>query len=323
MKVGLVGLGGAVQRGHLPALSLMKRQKLVRTVVGCDPDRAARRQSKSRLQGAYGCLDDMLHDGTPDVIVICVPPSEQEATAERLSDLSCHLIYEKPIGFMPGGYEALCRRSASHPDRGIAVVNQYRFASGWQELLTWLMRDSAVPEERVSIKVSVRRPEPDPHAQSDWRRDPHNGGLIADHGSHFVGLANTLSPVVEARAAKRFLDVNGVEQASASVWLEHGRLELDMRCGDTGRSTTVIARRGDRLAAWSDWRLQLGFARAGWIRESVTAPLSNRQVVDSLYAPWYRMVISSYGRVDDLEALRSEALAVAKVMHDLGARLRG
>jgi predicted dehydrogenase len=282
---------------------------------------SARDQCAPVLERSYAGIEEMLRLSNLDIVAVAVPPAAQLAIIERLRGLPVHQVYEKPIGFVPGSYHALARSAEVDPHHGIALVNQYRFAPGWQALEEWIAQAPADRSRPLNVVVDIRRPRPDPLARMDWRSAPESGGLIADHGSHFVALTRRLTSLSSVLWARRSAARNGSEVSLATVALQGGALSMHLRWGASERSTTVSVSCPDRSAIWSDTRLKLARPGRADVRTLVVAPLSDRQVIDRLYLPWYRAVLEGFEDRRHMDALRAEALDVAKVMCALGESL--
>lgn len=314
MKIGVIGLGGAAQRGHLPALQRLRQEGLLDVLIGCDPDPVARERSGSLLDASYVSAEEMTGDVLVDRVVLATPPSEHAGLESALREQSFDVICEKPVGFAPGTYEMFRRLAAAGPNRAFALVNQYRCAAGWQTILDWFSH-SETNAEAVQMSVRVERPAPDPLANTGWRAFPEMGGLIADHGSHFVALARSVAPLDEVVTAVRDFDVHQHERAALRLQLEGGCLEMQMAYGTKTRSTCLSICQGGRSAVWVDSHLQLTHGRRRC--HLVVAPLSDRGVVDGLYVTWYRETLGALLSADRRNELCTELLDVGRIMRDL------
>ena len=95
MRVGIVGLGWAAVSFHAPAL---KQIQSVQLVGGAD-SAADRRDAWQKATGttAFGSLDELLENGSLDVLVVATPPNSHAELCLRALDAGAHVLCEKPF----------------------------------------------------------------------------------------------------------------------------------------------------------------------------------------------------------------------------------
>lgn len=122
-RVALIGLGGAAERIHLPALRQIAG---VEIVGGVDADPARRQWAAAEgIPGVYDRAETLFEAAKPDVVVIATPPDSHKALSVLAMDAGCHVFCEKP--FVSSVAEADEVVAASErTGRLVAVNNQYR-----------------------------------------------------------------------------------------------------------------------------------------------------------------------------------------------------
>jgi predicted dehydrogenase len=293
LRVALVGIGSAATRAHLPALGAQQAAGRL-TVVGiCDRD-PARREAVTALHPSargFGDNDAMLEEVAPDLLVIATPPSahlgELAAAVSRGVDVLC----EKPLGLSSSDVAELRALSASHPERLIASVHQYRYAAPW----AWLTRAAAGARragEPFTITVEVERPGTDPLSAGGWRTDPeHEGGILGDHAVHYLALMRLLDPATEVLACRR-AGPGGREVASVELALGSGRAVIDVSYAGQRRHNRLRLERPAQCLeiCWDDGAVAIVHnGRTGTGR--AVPSLSDRATVNALYRPMYADVV--------------------------------
>ena len=130
LRVGVVGLGFAGARLHVPALRRIKDVELAGTV---DPDPA---------RGAtFADLDSLLDRGV-DAVVIATPVATHFDLAIKALDAGCHVYLEKPMTDSVASAESLV--AAVPPGRTVQVGFAYRFHPLWQRVFQLVDR-GAIP----------------------------------------------------------------------------------------------------------------------------------------------------------------------------------
>ncbi len=313
MRIALVGIGSAATRAHLPALREAEASGAVQLVGVCDPDAARRDAVIAAHPNTAGFADNdaMLDATAPHLLVIATPPSahlgEMAAAAER----GVHVLCEKPLGLSDPDVAELRALARRHPDLALATVHQYRFATPWR----WLARAAAGAidsDEPFTLQAQVERPGTDPLSAGGWRADPeHEGGILGDHAVHYLALFELLDPGCAVAACHRE-GPGGREVASVEVRVGGaGTGRIDVSYAGSRRANVVRLERPTQCLRmdWADAMLTV-FHDGTPGRPRTVASLSNRVVVNALYAPMYDELIAH---------LRDPSWRTQTTAHTLGA----
>ena len=295
LLVALVGIGSAATRAHLPALRAAEEAGTVRVVGVCDPDRARRDAVTAAHPHANGFAenDEMLDATSPHLLVIATPPSAHLGEIAAAAARGVHVLCEKPLGLSDDDVAALRALALHHPDLALATVHQYRFATPWK----WMSRAAAGAVdtgEQFTVGVAVERPSTDPLSAGGWRADPeHEGGILGDHAVHYLALFELLDPHCTVTSCHREgpggREVASVEARIGAAGL--GRVDVSYA---GGRRANVIRleRPGQCLELdWSNATVTV-VHNSTPSRPRAAASLSDRAVVNALYAPMYEELIT-------------------------------
>jgi predicted dehydrogenase len=309
VAIGLCGLGSAAARAHLPALSRAEETGACLVAGVCDPDPSRREQflvaSGAAEARGYSDVVALLDGARPDLLVIASPPSAHlsaiTAAAERGVDVLC----EKPLGLSASDVVVLEQLIASHPERLIAPVHQYRLAPPWR-VFTRALQVAAARDCPFRLDVEVERPGTDPLSAGGWRADPeHEGGILGDHAVHYLAMLWLSCPAMEVTACERSGDP-GSETARVYLGLGRGVGSVTVTYAGHARRNRIaldVPTAGFHLD-WQDDSLTVT-RRGGPGSVRRVGALSARQFVNDLYAPLYDELL---GRIDD-SAWRAERTA--------------
>lgn len=298
LRVGLVGIGSAASRAHLPALGSLEAAGLVEVVGVCDPSPEPRDAVLAAHAEARGFAqnDDMLDCVRPDLLVIATPPSAHLGEIAAAVARGMHVLCEKPLGLSDEDVATLGKLARSRRGQTLATVHQYRYAQPWR----WMARCAAGAirgGEPFSLTVAVERPGTDPLSAGGWRADPeHEGGILGDHAVHYLALLHELDPGCEVVSCHRE-GPGGREVAS-----------LEVRIGSAGMAHIAVSYAGSRRrnllrlsrpaqcleVTWEDCAITLTH-RARAARRRAAESLSDRSLVNALYSPMYGELISGIG----------------------------
>lgn len=296
MKVALAGLGSAALRGHLPALSRLERERRVEIVASADPS-ASRRAVFGARHGnvaLFATAAEMLERVPSDLLVVAAEPAAHADLAVLGLRHGRHVVCEKPLTLTADQHRAVVAGHRAAPDLALVPVHQYRYSPGWVgvERLARLAARGRVP---FRMTVDVERDGADPSAFSPWRESlATSGGVLADHGVHFLALAWTIARDLEIVSAWRSCDERERETAAVRARCGAGELVVRTSRAGSGRRTRVDLRAGAVGFCWSDDTGTLRVGRRNLCRWSLPA-LSDRHHVDSLYLPFYRDVHTGLG----------------------------
>jgi len=100
LGIGLIGLGGIAQKGHLPAYRALQNEGLVRLVAVCDRhvERAVSTAKEYNVAHAVADYRDLLAIPGIDAVDICTPNAFHMPIAVDAFAAGKHVLCEKPIG---------------------------------------------------------------------------------------------------------------------------------------------------------------------------------------------------------------------------------
>jgi hypothetical protein len=310
VRVGLVGCGGAARRGHCPALL---ERGICPTAV-CDPRLAGDDGWPFLTAPRYESATQMVRSEPLDLLVVASPPEHHEQAIVAGLSAGLDVVCEKPLVTSERALDAVRRAVRSQPNRLLATVNQYRFARGWSILA------DAIRSARGwrQLDVTVARPGIDPFAREGWRADPRHGGLLGDHGIHYIGLG------LEAFGPLQVTDV----ARTTSAGMDHVRMSLaaqravmtvkvTMEPGRPRRNTMLLRADGICVACWDGGLLVQGGCRVR------LASLADRAAVDRLYGPFYDNLLGRLSDVAWRRATTAFSIDGARLLADCFARLEG
>lgn len=157
--IAMVGAGGIVERGHLPAYRASGLD--VVGIFDVDPARAAAVAELFGLETVFSSLDDLL-GSEADVIDIAVPPWEQPAVVGAALEARKHVLCQKPLALDVDTAVGLVE-AAERAGLKLAVNQQMRFEEGMAAARA-MVREGWIGEAlTMSINVNV---------DSDWTRWP-------------------------------------------------------------------------------------------------------------------------------------------------------
>lgn len=283
MRAALAGAGSAASRGHVPAIRGIPELVLV---AGADPRPEARAMLRRAAPTAevFADAQHMLDQVGCELLIVACDPADHVELALVGLRRGCHVLCEKPLSVTRPGLEVLAAESAGRPSLALAIAHQYRYAPAWR-----VLRRAATHLTRVGAKfrlvVELLRPGLDTRASSSWRADlERSGGVLADHGSHFLDLASSIGPV-EVRSVERRFDGGG-ETVILSAEVSTGDLEVRLSTAAAERRTSVSLHSRAGTVVWRDDRLQWEISGRRLVSRRVSA-ISDRSFVDELYAPMY------------------------------------
>lgn len=298
LRVALVGIGSAAVRAHLPALTAATAAGTVALVGVCDPaiDRREAVVADHPDTEGFAGNDEMLDAVNPDLLVIATPPSAHLEEMAAAVARGLHVLCEKPLGLSDGDVAALRGLAESHGALTLATVHQYQYAPPWR----WLARAAmgAIRDaEPFNIEVAVERPGTDPLSAGGWRTDPeHEGGILGDHAVHYLALLRGLDPDCRVVGCRRE-GPGGREVAAVDVRLgQAGEAHVEVSYASDRRSNLIRLQRPAQCldVTWNDDSFSVihnGVAGIGRLVPS----LSDRAVVNALYSPMYRELITRIG----------------------------
>lgn len=312
MKIALAGLGGAASRGHLPAISRLTATGRAQLVAAADPiaDRRATVQREIPGLPAFSSTREMLESAESDLLVVATQPAAHSRLALLGLQHSQHVLIEKPLALSHPDLHVIREAQATGSGFALVSVHQYQFSPVWTRILPWLRLANRL-NAPFTLKVQVQRDGTDAKARSKWRADSRSGGILADHGTHFLALAWRIGGELKVIAAKRQPKPVGRESATALMRVgRSGLLELDLSANASNRRTRIDANALGARLVWDDAKATLAVAGKGvysWRAEA----LSNRAHVDSLYHSIYHRLLTGIDNRRWRQRRSAETLSVA------------
>jgi predicted dehydrogenase len=294
----LLGLGDIARYGHLPAFLedplLRRRVRIVagvdKTPKGAEEDDPLRHAGIPRLTSR----EELVTLGELDFVDICTPTSAHLELALWALGRGYHVLCEKPVA-LDAAEARLLADASRRAGRLLVPCHQYRFNPVWQQITAWL-QDDVIGRWHLA-ELAVYRPRADPGIQRGglpWRgrRTESRGGVLVDHGTHWLYLLLELAgppAAVQAwsgRLAHPAYDVEDTVQLSLEY---HGRLVtlfLTWAGGSRESRVRFIGERG--TIEWVGGELRLE-----------TRALSQRldlstQLAKSAYPGWFAQLFQSF-----------------------------
>ena len=314
----MAGLGAAFARGHLPALQLLGSENGFELVAAADPNASQRAAAAVWLPGVpvFGDAEEMLATVRSDLLVVASEPGAHALLALLGARYGQHVLCEKPLTLARGQHDLLAASFAQRAELALIAVHQYRYSRSWQPIARWarILDRLGVPFE---LAVDVQRNGTDRHAETPWRADiGASGGMLADHGVHFLALAWTISSDLRVLGGARAWDRERLEHSGATVRFGSGTLTLHVCAGAPTRRTDVELRAAGCVLGWRDSSAHVAAGGRTLGRWRVAA-LSDRRHVDELYVPLYRDVAAGLCDGSWRRQRTSEALAVGSALVSL------
>lgn len=320
MRLAVAGLGSAALRGHVPALL---RSPELQVVAAADPDQQRRAAFGGVLSDvpAFADAEAMLDTVACDVLLVTAAPEAHASLVAAALGRGLHVICEKPFVLRPDEHDELACLAARTPATLVSVY-QYRCAGPWR-IMAGIARHAARLRRPFALRVTVRRPGPDPLAATGWRSELGRfGGMLVDHGVHYLALAWTIDERLDVLAADRTTSIND-ERCDVLLGLGMGTTRLHFESGAPERSTRLALTVGRHALTWDDHGLTLTAAgRRVWQRRA--DGLASRAYVDGLYVGFYREVARRLGWDATWHARRTaETLVVSRAQLAVLKRLSG
>jgi predicted dehydrogenase len=319
VRIALAGLGSAAERGHLPAIAQLVSRGIASLVGAADPSEDARSVAAARLQPQspplFASAEQMLDAVDCELLVIAAEPPAHADLIERGLAGNLHVVCEKPLVLTREHYERVAQAHARRPDLAIVPVHQYRYSPTWISISRWARMATRL---RVPFRMvaDVERPTTDSFAASAWRTDlDRSGGMLADHGVHYLSLAWTIDPHLDVLAGARTFEADG-ERSVASLRLGSGVLTIRVRTGAPARRTAISLEAAGAQLSWCDEALAVALGGRPVLARPV-AGLADRAHVDALYGRFYADLARNLRRPAWRAQRTAEALLVGRALLEL------
>jgi predicted dehydrogenase len=218
LRIGLVGVGGAAQINHIPAL---KKIPDVELVALCDRDRekVGRVAQKFQVPRSTNRLDELLEDETIDALDICTPNFLHAPMATAALEAGKHVLCERPLARSAEEARAMAK-AARKADRMLMCAVQHRFRPDAQLLRTFVEKGDLGEIFYAKAGWLRLRTEWD---SDEWRRMKREsgGGVVLDLGFQMLDLSLWVlgSPKVDSVTASVHRRKKGEVEDSATAFL--------------------------------------------------------------------------------------------------------
>ncbi len=176
MTIGVVGLGAAARKIHLPAIRKIDRLELV---GGVDPD-----IDKSGFAfPVHDSLAALLARSRPDIVAIVTPPDSHYRLIRECLDAGTHVFCEKPFVLTLGEGRAVIE-AAERAGRHVVVNNEFRFMNVHEAARAAIGRPDFGDLLFLSINQTFFVTD---HTESGWRGES-NQRTCFEFGTHALDL---------------------------------------------------------------------------------------------------------------------------------------
>jgi predicted dehydrogenase len=224
LRVGLVGTGG-VAAFHARSVLVHPRAELV-AVADVSRQKAEDFAAAWGAPRVFDSLDELLRDGTLDVLLICTPPGAHREQAVAAFAAGVHVVVEKPPAASLEELDDMCA-AASAAGRRLAVVFQQRTGTAAAHVRE-LLRSGALGRPLVAVCQTLWYRDQE-YYDVPWRGtwSAEGGGTTLGHGIHQIDLlAHLLGDwaSVEGRLWRLGRDIETEDASTATVLFTNGVL---------------------------------------------------------------------------------------------------
>jgi predicted dehydrogenase len=222
MRIGLIGCGNVVLKGHLPAIQSVAGLEII---AAADPT-GERRVAVGDLAGlsassCYADWRDLVARTDIDAVVIATPPRFRTEIALAAAEAGKHLLCEKPISIAPVD---ACRMVDAAQRHGVvlATVHNYLCVPVYRQLKT-LIDDGVIGQLEIATLnfLGVIDGAGTAAYRPGWRHDVQTagGGVLMDmlHVVYLAGWFFDASPVRVSASIDRRAEHGGTVEDLALV----------------------------------------------------------------------------------------------------------
>jgi len=213
MRLGLVGYGFGGRVFHTPFIQAAQCVELT-AIVARSPDKVAQIHRDLPGVAVYGSLTEMIEGNAVDKVAVTTPPATHKPLVLEAIAAGLHVICDKP--FAPSLPDAQEMADAAKA-KGV-LLNVFHNRRWDPDLRTV---QSVIETGRLGTVTRV-------HSRldaNDWAtlETGPTGGLLRDHGSHFVDqMLHLLGPAASVDAQVDYVDTpEGPTDASYAIHLRH------------------------------------------------------------------------------------------------------
>ncbi|GAA1444540.1 Gfo/Idh/MocA family oxidoreductase [Nocardiopsis tropica] len=192
IRVAVVGSGAIATGRHLPALAAMGDRVDVTALADLDGARVEAAADEHGVPGRYTDVAAMLAAESPDLVIVCTPPSAHKGAAVAALDAGAWVWCEKPPALSLAEYDEVVAHEGTGTGPFASYVFQHRFGSGAERLRRHIAEGTlGRPLVGVCHTLWYRDPA---YFEVPWRGrwETEGGGPSMGHGIHQMDLALSL-----------------------------------------------------------------------------------------------------------------------------------
>lgn len=135
LRLGMIGVGGIAQGGHLPYWQELQEEGRIELVAVCDvnPERVQEVQEKFGAGAAYTDYKRMLRSETLDLVDVCTQNRFHCPVTVAALEAGNHVLVEKPIAMNVREADKMIA-AANQAKKKLMVAQHFRFESGYEKL---------------------------------------------------------------------------------------------------------------------------------------------------------------------------------------------
>lgn len=185
-RVGYIGAGAIIQRGHIPAFGRLPNTQ---AVAICDVNKARAQEvaDEAGIDAVFTDYKEMLAQTQPDIVVIATPNVFHMPMTLAALDAGAHVLCEKPLALTLDDAKAVYAR-AEAVDRVLTVGTHYRWSAPMRACKAHV--DSGFLGEIYAARTVWQRRSGIP-GYGSWftNMDLAGGGSLLDIGVHALDRA--------------------------------------------------------------------------------------------------------------------------------------
>jgi predicted dehydrogenase len=203
VRFGLLGVGAAVRKLHLPALSKLRGEIEIAAVWSRSSERARSFAEEFDVSRVYADYTALLADEAIEAVLVAVPIERNAELAIEAIQAGKHVLAEKPIAATLAEARQVLEACRS-TQRVVAIAENFRYRDDIREARRLIDAGTIGKVQCFQVttvfdlQAEVRRI----YIEQPWRKEPrHAGGLVVDAGVHAVaGLREVLGDIEQVYA---------------------------------------------------------------------------------------------------------------------------
>ncbi|HVX16076.1 MAG TPA: Gfo/Idh/MocA family oxidoreductase [Pirellulales bacterium] len=242
LQLGLLGVGAAVRKLHLPALAKLRDEIAIHAVWSRSPERARAFADEVGAARVFADHRELLADPAIEAVLVAVPIEHNASMAIDAIAAGKHVLAEKPIAADVA--EARRVLTACHATRRVvAIAENFRYRADILEAKRLIAAGviGRVQCFQVTSVFDLLNEVRKVYIESAWRKEPqHPGGLVVDAGVHAVaGLREILGNVERVYAKLR-------NESPATSGADGLVMQMDLSSGASGQYLACYTAQTDR-----------------------------------------------------------------------------